>query len=134
MAWLFVDTHAQGVFRLGWLEQGAKPRVRTYKGRSHQYLARIVKLVEARGRAHVSGICVVAGPGAFSSVRTGVLQANLFARVWRVPLVGISVAEADALEGLSAKLATRQYVFVQTVTPVYESEPNITQPRKQFVA
>jgi tRNA A37 threonylcarbamoyladenosine modification protein TsaB len=77
------------------------------------------------------GVCVVAGPGSFSSVRTGVLYANLLSRLLRIPLVGVTVEEASDLDALSRRLLDTRYSKLETryVAPIYDAEPNITVPR-----
>lgn len=69
---------------------------------------------------------MVAGPGTFSSVRTGVLQANLLARLLRVPLVGVLAEEARDLPKLSERLWSGNLAAATYVAPLYDAEPNIT--------
>ncbi len=75
------------------------------------------------------GVCVVAGPGSFSAIRTGVLYANLLARLLKRPLIALSVAESATLEDIQASLKQRYSNPVEYVAPVYDAEPNITIPR-----
>lgn len=122
MSWLFLDTHASSAFRFGTLTDGKAPSVKTVEGRAYELLP---KLVNVRQK-DVDGICVVAGPGSFSAVRTGVLYANLLARLWNVPLVGVSVDEAEDLARLTDSLLANERNAVSYVAPVYDAEPNIT--------
>lgn len=85
MAWLFIDTHEQGRIRYAWLEGGVVQKQTEREGRASILLPMIAKdLVTPsnsplkRGR-ELSGVCVVEGPGSFSAVRGGVLDANLLA-------------------------------------------------------
>ena len=129
MAWLFLDSHERGNSRLGWLD-GARPRIKTMSGSAGRLLNELAKQRKQLDAAE--GVCVVSGPGSFSSVRTGVLYANLLSRLLRIPLVGVTVEEASDLNALSLKLqATRPpgYQPVPYIAPIYDAEPNITVPR-----
>jgi len=79
-----------------------------------------------RELGRVEGICVVEGPGAFSSVRGGVLSANVLARLLKKPLVGIHVVESEDLQALSRNLEAGRHSPTSRVLPTYTSEPNIT--------
>ncbi|MFA5935836.1 MAG: hypothetical protein WC787_03215 [Patescibacteria group bacterium] len=125
--WLFIDTSVAGAGRVGILD-GLTIQVKGIVGRSGALLPAIAKIGSSRLK-NVRGVCVVSGPGSFSSVRAGVLIANMLARLLRVPLVGVSVREADDLTNLSDRLS-RQDVSPQSfVAPVYDAEPNITMSR-----
>lgn len=129
MAWLFLDTHAAGSGRVGWLMSDAhKSRAIKISGRSKHFLSAIQRLVKRAGSLP-EGICVVAGPGTFSAVRGGVLYANLLARLWRLPLVGIRVDQAVSLKILARELFNRLHLDVSYVAPLYDREPNITAPK-----
>ncbi len=129
MAWLFLDTHEQGRVRYAWLERGEVDKRVEREGRASILLPMIAKDLPSR---QVEGVCVVEGPGSFSAVRGGVLDANLLARFLRVPLVAVSAAEAHDLAGLAARLASGDVSVSTYVAPVYDKEPNITLSRKQF--
>jgi len=83
-------------------------------------------LITHHATRDILGICVVAGPGSFSSVRSGVLDANLLARLWRVPLVGVTVEDAQDLPALARRLAAEHSRGAAYVAPIYDAEPNIT--------
>jgi len=123
MSWLFIDTHQSGQYRVGWL--GKEVNVKTYTGRASGLLLKLPSL--AKVKCEAKGVCVVAGPGSFSSVRTGVLYANLLSRLLKVPLVGISVDDSSDLKATSYKLQASD--SVSYVSPIYDAEPNITLPR-----
>ena len=127
-AWLFIDTHAPGRCRLGWLSLDEPISVRTYRGRPPCLLRRLFVHERERLQACV-GICVVAGPGSFSAIRTGVLYANLLARLVARPLVGVTLEDAVSLKQLARNLALHALSSVSYVAPVYDREPNITVPR-----
>lgn len=125
MAWAFIDSTAAGRFRIGTLD-GARPRVRAVDARSNRLLPEIKRRLPLDVLRGIEGICVVQGPGSFTSVRTGVLVANLLARFLRKPLVGVTTAEAEDLEALGAALESRSLCAVEYAAPLYDAEPNIT--------
>lgn len=123
--WLFIDTHAPGKSRFAWLEEGKPVRPVELDGRASVVLPRIAKTWKKK----IGGVCAVAGPGSFSSVRAGVLQANLISRLLKIPLVGVDVHEADDLPVLAARLYAGHIPSSGYVAPVYDQEPNITLPK-----
>ena len=129
MAWLFLDTHQSLSSRFGWLLTGAAPEIKTIQGRSPRMLTSLARVWSTQ-RKDLKGICVVAGPGSFSSVRTGVLYANLLSRFLHVPLVGVSVDDAASLSGLETIMRKRSSLPDLYVAPIYDAEPNITIPRQ----
>lgn len=128
-AWLFLDTHAPGQSRFAFFEPGKPVKTFEIQGRASALLPKLATKLKAQS-SKLSGICVVAGPGSFSSVRAGVLQANLIARLLKLPLVGVTVDEAADLEVLHRELRdTRLKLAVPYVAPIYDKEPNITIPK-----
>lgn len=125
MAWLFIDTATAGEFRCGTVDVHAS-RIRTVKGRVRGLLVMLDRLFPKKDLSRLDGICVVHGPGSFSSVRGGVLVANLLARLFRKLLVGVSVDEANDLGRLAANLGTKRLSPSAYVMPTYDQEPNIT--------
>ena len=92
----------------------------------------ILRSLFSRERARLEaceGICVVAGPGSFSSIRVGVLYANLLSRLLRLQLVGVSVEDATDRSALVERLKNHAPSPNVYVAPVYDMEPNITVPR-----
>ena len=129
MSWLFLDTHTSGQYRLGMCHRDGKTDIRLYKGRTRSALTRIHRLWEKEGKEW-SGIAVVSGPGSFSSIRTGVLYANILATCLHLPLQGLSVEESTEDETIIRILKSdRMEKEVSYVAPVYDAEPNITLPR-----
>ena len=127
MAWLFLDTHAMGQVRVAWLD-GARVEEERVEARSQAALPLVERLVAGRREA-LEGICVVQGPGSFSAVRTGVLDANLLARLWKVPLVALVGEEATDLAALANRLKEGAFKPTRYVAPTYDAEPNITLPK-----
>ncbi len=122
MAWLFLDSRERGRIRYGWLAKN-RVHVRAFSGRAGDLLIKMAK--NRRRLSRASGICVVAGPGSFSAVRTGVLFANLLSRLLKRPLVGVRREEAEDLTALSARLHDHP-LSSSYVAPSYDAEPNIT--------
>ncbi len=126
--WVFIDARAPGVFRIGCLIQVGKHRIETIEARSHELLSEIVRRIGQKKLAAAEGVCVVEGPGSFTTVRTGVLLGNLLARLFQKSLVSVSSLEAEDLDRLFDKLSQNQFVATRLVLPVYDAEPNITLP------
>jgi tRNA A37 threonylcarbamoyladenosine modification protein TsaB len=127
MAWLFLDTHEMGRVRVAWFGVDGV-EAKELDARSQAALPLVEQLVDTRLQ-ELEGICVVKGPGSFSAVRTGVLDANLLARLWKLPLVAVEVEEATDLGALAKRLAAGELAALRYVAPVYDAEPNITLPR-----
>ncbi len=127
MGWLFIETTRPGEFRLGLLTP-KDVKVKTFKGRSNSVLTRLSSLVKRTALSRLNGICVVCGPGSFTSVRTGVLIANILARKLKKPLVGINAEQAQDIAELVAKLSHGKLKRSTYVKPMYDAEPNITLP------
>jgi tRNA A37 threonylcarbamoyladenosine modification protein TsaB len=131
MGWLAIDTRVNGHSLLSWVE-GDKIETIQVEGKAARALPILARLVEGRGSAP-QGILVTAGPGTFSSIRTGVLYANLCARLWKIPLVALSEEEAsrDRYPEVIAAFQRGERVGAEYVAPLYDREPNITIPRTQ---
>lgn len=74
----------------------------------------------------VRGVVVFAGPGSFTGLRIGITVANTLSYSLEVPIVGASgddwlLSGAERLEGGGND---------QLVTPIYNSAPKITPPKK----
>lgn len=129
MTWLFIDTHVSGTSRLGTFHTDGSLRVRMYKGRTRTLLVRIHRLWKEGGSAW-RGIAVVSGPGSFSSIRTGVLYANILANCLRIPLLGLTTEEAMDDRWIEKRLSEKGSLSkMNYVAPVYDAEPNITLPQ-----
>lgn len=123
--WFFIDSTQASEFRLGTI-QGPQIEIRTYEGRSNRILLELSRLMSKKKDKKVEGFCVVSGPGSFTSVRTGVLLANIFARCLKKPLVGIDANEALDTKKIAASLNAGAFCFSSYVSPSYSAEPNIT--------
>lgn len=126
MSWLFIHSAVPDQSIVGILSID-RIKLKQVEGRSHTILNTIAKLKPFPG---IKGICVVAGPGSFTSIRTGVLIANLLAREWKLPLYGIDAHEAQNLDALTQKLLHGNIPPQAYVKPEYDTEPNITLPTR----
>jgi len=128
MTWLFIDSRDRQNTAFGWLgdeptKRGAAPQLWFAGSSLIADLSRHIKLDRLR---KTDGICVVSGPGSFSSIRTGVLIANLLSRVCCLPLYAVHADEAMDLAGLTDKLRLGKLKSSSYVAPEYDREPNIT--------
>ena len=97
-------------------------------------LSRAKNLVLGKNNlTQLKGIIIVNGPGAFSSVRAGVIVANTLAYALNIPVAGVKLTEFKNLKEL-AKIGERRLKKnkgVNIVEPFYGKEPNITKSRKK---
>ncbi len=128
MTWLLIDTHTASRVRAAWLQVDAKPKELVFEGRAALLLPKLARTWSTHAK-ELAGIVVVAGPGSFTSVRTGVLQANLLARFLKVPLYSASIEETEDLHDLTARLQAGELMASGYVAPIYDAEPNITMPK-----
>lgn len=122
---LFIDTSEAGKICFGLLTPDAN-RIWRVKARSGTLLPRIASKIGLAAIKKISGVVVVSGPGSFSSVRGGVLAANLIARFLSVPLVGVTQDQAVDLQYLIRRVFAGELSSTPFVAPMYSSEPNIT--------
>jgi len=140
--YLFIDTHVRGKIRLAMIPLDIHQKIaeKTFEG-----VRDVVSCADAFFGPRPSGACgiiVVAGPGSFSSIRGGVLLANLMSRLMGVPLYrvghgasGIGHRQTDEpidLDELRDQIAHGRLKPVTYVAPVYDQEPNITVRRRRI--
>lgn len=121
MKWLYLDTHESGVLRYGVIKTTGKPALRTINGRGQKLLPVISKHL-----SEINGIICVEGPGAFSAIRTGVLDANLLSRLLKVPLYGITYQGEETFQRSIEAIRGGELQPVSYLAPIYDAEPNIT--------
>ncbi len=143
--YLFIDTHIREWIRLAMIPSDTHQKIveKMFEG-----VRDAVRCAEAFFGPRPSGACgiiVVAGPGSFSSIRGGVLLANLMSRLMGVPLYRVEHrAPLDSARGrlrtghrdgndesldldvLRDQIAHGHLKPVKYVAPVYDQEPNIT--------
>lgn len=125
MSWLYIDTHESGVLRFALLKKGGKAKLRSLLGRGQKLLPKISPYLD-----ELEGVFCVAGPGSFSAIRIGVLDANLIARLKKIPLVGLEFhGDQETLDKAQQKLDTNGFIATEYLAPIYDAEPNITLPK-----
>lgn len=122
MNYLFIEAIDPISFRVGILGI-RKHDVRVVEKRSHAILGEVMKL---SAKKKIDGVCVVSGPGSFTTVRTGVLIANIFSRFKHIPLYSIDATRATDLVETYAAIRAGTIGMSAYVAPRYSSEPNIT--------
>ncbi len=130
MAFLFIDTRQTGASVVRWLD-GEAFETWVSEGRAQQLLAGIKAHLD-RINSSLNGVIVVSGPGRFSSIRVGILYANILARWYKVPLFEAKAEDVetdDALKDLVSAIGSGVRTSSAYVAPIYDREPNITSPR-----
>lgn len=129
MGWLAIDTRVNGHSVVSWINAGQIETIHV-EGKAARVLPVLARLTEAR-RTELEGVLVASGPGTFSSIRTGVLYANLIARLLEIPLIELSEEEASVgrFEEVIELYRQGKRTTVPYVAPIYDREPNITFPR-----
>ncbi|MBD3250917.1 hypothetical protein GF380_00340 [Candidatus Uhrbacteria bacterium] len=128
MTWLFIDTSERLRTRLAVFPKTGRTRVRIKAGRV-PLVATMAAFITPDECSALQGIAVVAGPGSFSAVRSGVLVANLLSRVYHVPIYDVPKEIADDLFAIRKGIREGTFRSKEYVAPVYDAEPNITCPR-----
>ncbi len=123
--WLFIDTTEVGRIRFGLLKSDGN-RIWKVAARSGSLLPRIAMRIGLATIKKVKGVVVVSGPGSFSSVRGGVIVANLLSRFLSVPLIGVTQDQAVGLSELARRVMAGGISSSKFVFPIYSQEPNIT--------
>lgn len=127
--WLFIDSSERGRLRLAHLPVLGTIRAHDHVADRYSMIRELSSFIPVKQLKDLKGICVVHGPGSFSAVRSGVLAANVMARILRIPLFGIDRSEAEDLESVRDRLMQGSYRAQTYVAPIYDAEPNITVPR-----
>ena len=129
MGWLGIDTRVNGHSVVSWINPGQIETIQV-EGKAARALPVLVRLTEER-RAELEGVLVASGPGTFSSIRTGVLYANLIARLLHIPLLELSEEEASVgrYEEVIQDYKAGTRTTASYIAPIYDREPNITIPR-----
>lgn len=127
MAWLLIDTSDRQHIRLAEFSTDRDSVNETIiPGARGRFVAELASRISLKTFAGLSGLFVVEGPGPFSSIRSGVLVANLLSRLYHVPLYGVSVEQARDVQALRAGACAGAFKTSTYVAPVYDAEPNIT--------
>ncbi len=128
MGWLGIDTRTNGHSVVSWVE-GEQIETIQVEGKAARALPVLARLIEDR-KEGIEGILVASGPGTFSAIRTGVLYANLCARLLKIPL--IELTEEEAMTNQYPQIIQSYHAGTRSasayVSPIYDREPNITIP------
>jgi len=122
--YFFIDTRSRDAARFGWLDEKGGSKLWPTQPGSSGLISSVSLKVKQTDLAKAKGVCVVAGPGSFSSIRTGTLVANLVARIYKLPLIAVKAPEVEDLEVLARSLNKRRPISY--AAPIYDQEPNIT--------
>ncbi|MHB8830876.1 MAG: hypothetical protein ACYC44_02075 [Patescibacteria group bacterium] len=129
--YFFIDTRSRDSARFGWLDEKGGQKIWPTQSGYSGLMSSVSLKVKQADLAKAKGVCVVAGPGSFSSIRTGTLVANLLARIYNLPLLAVKALEADDLTVLASSLPKRRPT--NYVAPIYDQEPNITMQKPKTV-
>ena len=108
-------------------------KVDSYNWQAHRELSdtlliKIEQLLRSNGATiqDLTGVCIYQGPGSFTGLRIGISIANSLAYSLSIPIVGATDENwlRDSLQNLPMQTVP------QIITPLYGSEPNITEPKK----
>lgn len=126
--WLFIDSSERGRLRLAHLPVLGTIRAHDHIADRYSMIRELSSFISVKQLKDLKGICVVHGPGSFSAVRSGVLTANMMARVLGIPLFGIDRTQARDLDHVRDQIMQGAYRAQAYVAPTYDAEPNITVP------
>ncbi|MCC7356900.1 hypothetical protein IT408_00100 [Candidatus Uhrbacteria bacterium] len=130
MTWLYINSAQPDASDVGIITNATR-RITRVTGRSHKILNTISRLKEVKHKK-LNGVCVVSGPGSFTSIRTGVLIANVLARLEKIPLVGLHLDQVKDLAEVANGLQNNAFPYRAYVKPEYDTEPNITLPKAKI--
>lgn len=81
----------------------------------------------------LTGVIVVSGPGGFTSVRMGVVTANIFGLALDISVAGVQKNDLSKIEDLISEGCGKLEKAKKgsMVMPFYDKEPNITKPKNR---
>lgn len=123
-SWLYIDTRTRASAEFGWISPAGYIKLWKVKPGAPGLMSTLVKKIKLHDLRDALGICLVSGPGSFSSVRMGALAANLLAGFSSLPLYALTAQEnfqASQVPVLISGLKPVAYA-----PPIYDQEPNIT--------
>lgn len=95
-----------------------------------QLMAVFAKRIDKKKLESAEGIILVSGPGPFSSIRAGVLIANLTSRIFKLPLYEVRSPLAKTFSEITSDIHGGRLKPSDYVSPIYDAEANITMPKK----
>ena len=122
--WLLIDTRSREAAVFGWLTARGHLALRSVRAGAPGLMSSLASRLKPSDVAGASGICVVRGPGSFSSIRMGTLVANLLTRLFNLKLYALDVQDTEDVRALAESLARRKPV--KYAAPIYDRPPNIT--------
>ncbi len=123
-SWLYIDTRTRASAEFGWISPAGDSKLWKVDHGSPGLMSTLVKKIKLHDLHDALGICLVSGPGSFSSVRMGALVANLLSDFSSLPLYAL-VAQAD-FQVSQVPMLILGLKPVKYAPPVYDQEPNIT--------
>jgi len=125
--YLFIDAHVRGRMAFAMIPLNIQQEIVAHEVEGSRNLVGEAERFFGPHAKRACGIMVVAGPGSFSSIRSGVLVANLMSRLLGIPLYGMEAAtDRVDLSALRQDLASGRLAPRSYIAPIYDQEPNIT--------
>ncbi|MFA6427063.1 MAG: hypothetical protein WCW16_01280 [Candidatus Magasanikbacteria bacterium] len=122
---LLIDMSSRDAIHLALFDEQTRTD-KTFEGRNRELLFCIDSLVHSQkpiANRKIDGIIVVVGTGSFTSTRIACVVANTFAYVKQIPLLAISVEQADKVQELIPELLKQ--AKGQYISATYSGEPNL---------
>jgi len=122
---LLLDLSQYNLIHLAWFDEKTIEH-KNYEGQNNELLFCIDQFLinQNSKKEDVKGIMVVIGAGTFTNTRIATTVANSFAYASKIPLLAISLAEAEDVQKLIPKLLVTPKG--QYISATYSGEPNIT--------
>jgi len=117
---LSLDTSVIKVARIR-IDDGMRIKRLTIRGYADRALTKVATLLHGKTPERIG---VVAGPGAFTATRTGVIFANALAYAWSVPAVSLTKEQFDSKNPIPRGSK-------KSVAVIYGMPPNITVRKKK---
>lgn len=122
---LFINTSQTDLIQVKLIDNG-KVLVSQESHEAFKQSELLLKIIDkVKGKAKLTAIAVVSGPGAFSALRFGITTANTLAWSLKIPIIKVSSEQAINDETLIKSLQVKSREF-KPVIPKYGAEPNIT--------
>lgn len=115
----------------------AYEKIESHFTQSEKLLPRVESLMKKNRTSaqDIAAICVVAGPGGFTSLRIGVVTADTLGFAWHKPVISIRTADYEARSGLrrGALVRCTRAGKDSQVLPQYGRPPHITKPKRRHI-
>lgn len=124
---LFIDTRVRDNAVFGWLDDESAHKIWKVPTGASGLISSLSARISPKDAQSAKGVCVVSGPGSFSSIRTGTLVANLMSRIFDLPLYELKAEDIDVDTIDVKKITSRR--SKKYVAPIYDRPPNVTAPK-----